>query len=179
MHELFLTAVVPDADLDRAKALLQGLCGMAAYASMHRVLYFAGPPQPRGLIVKRSIPQPVLPTQARLWTELHQQLLRQSFVVQVRYGVGGDEFGAAPAESAASSSPTTSLIDTPGMLRWVDLPDPTGGSSASGITRLVTQRKTVELPETRNLPTVLTDNNYRYPPSRLPLSFFPFPRLSC
>lgn len=157
MHELFLTAVVPDADIERAKALLQGLSGMTARGTVHRVLYFAGPPQPRGLAVKRAIPQPIQPAQARLWTELHQQMLRQSFVLQARYPVANrDEPGAGSPAILAGSAP--------GTLRWTDIPDPTGGSSATGIQRLVTQRKKVELADTRNLPAILTDNGYRYVP---------------
>ena len=159
MHELFLTAVVPDADIERAKALLQGLSGMTARGSVHRVLYFAGPPQPRGLAVKRAIPQPIQPAQGRLWSELHQQMLRQSFVLQARYPVNRDELGAAPAASPGSAAILSGAAL--GTLRWTDIPDPTGGSSATGIQRLATQRKKVELADTRNLPTILTDNGYR------------------
>lgn len=159
MHELFLTAVVPDVDIERAKALLQGLSGMTARGTVHRILYFAGPPQPRGLSVKRAIPQPIQPAQGRLWAELHQQMSRQSFVLQARYPVNRDELGAEPAASPGAAAILNGSAQ--GTLRWTDIPDPTGGSNATGIMRMVTQRKKVELADTRNLPTILTDNGYR------------------
>ncbi|CAK7234833.1 hypothetical protein SEUCBS140593_009080 [Sporothrix eucalyptigena] len=169
MHELFITAVVPDADIERAKALLQGLSGMTARHNVTRVLYFAGPQQPRGLAVKRSIPQPIQPAQGRLWAELHQQMVRQSFVLQARYPVNVGELGAP-----ASSSPGSAAIvagSAPGTLRWTDLPDPTGGNSATGIVRLATQRKKIELVETRNLPAILTDNGHHFKSELIEESF--------
>ncbi|ERT03310.1 uncharacterized protein SPSK_09479 [Sporothrix schenckii 1099-18] len=171
MHELFLTAVVPDTDIERAKALLQGLSGMTARGTVHRILYFAGPPQPRGLAVKRAIPQPIQPAQGRLWTELHQQMVRQSFVLQARYPVNRDELGAAPGPATSPGAAAILSGAAQGTLRWTDIPDPTGGSSATGITRLVTQRKKVELPETRNLPAILTDNGYRFKSELIEESF--------
>ncbi|OAA56201.1 Mediator complex, subunit Med18 [Niveomyces insectorum RCEF 264] len=166
MHELFLTAVVPDAELERAKALLQGLSGMAAYASIQRVLYFAGPPQPRGLVVRRSLPTPLLPTQVRLWSELHQQLSRQSFVVQARYALQPADFGQPPLLSPVEGGgdgpaavSTARLNSTPGTLRWTDIPDPTPGGGGN---RLVMQRKKIEIADTRGLPAILQDNNYRF-----------------
>ncbi|CAK7220185.1 hypothetical protein SCUCBS95973_004072 [Sporothrix curviconia] len=169
MHELFITAVVPDADIERAKALLQGLTGMTARHSLHRLLYFAGPPQPRGLSVKRSIPQPIQPAQGRLWAELHQQMVRQSFVLQARYPVNMAELGASPAASPGSAA--IAAGSAPGTLRWTDLPDPTGSNSATGIVRLATQRKKLELTDTRNLPAILTDNGYRFKSELLEESF--------
>lgn len=91
MHELFLTAVVSAADFDRATAVLQGFCAMGAWSSTHRVLFFAGPTQARGLGQARSIvPSPY----GKLWQELNQQLSRQSYIVQARYEVFRDrDFG--------------------------------------------------------------------------------------
>ncbi|CAK7271170.1 hypothetical protein SEPCBS119000_004463 [Sporothrix epigloea] len=169
MHELFIAAVVPDADRERAKALLQGLTGMTARGSLFRVLYFAGPPQPRGLAVRRSIPQPAQPAQGRLWAELHQQILRQSFVLQARYPVDMAELGATPADSPGSSAIVSG--SAPGTLRWTDLPEPTGGNSATGIVRLATQRKKLELTDTRNLPAILMDNGYRFKSELIEESF--------
>ncbi|KAL1889747.1 hypothetical protein Sste5346_008735 [Sporothrix stenoceras] len=169
MHELFLTAVVPDVDIERAKALLQGLSGMTARGTVHRILYFAGPPQPRGLAVKRAIPQPIQPAQGRLWAELHQQMMRQSFVLQARYPVNRDELGATPAASPGAAAILNG--SAPGTLRWTDIPDPTGGSSATEIMRMITQRKKVELADTRNLPAILTDNGYRFKSELIEESF--------
>jgi len=43
---------------------------------------------------------------------------------------------------------------TPGILRWTDIPDPTGD-------RPVTQRKKLEIPDPRNLVNILQENNHR------------------
>ncbi|CAK7240785.1 MAG: hypothetical protein STHCBS139747_002232 [Sporothrix thermara] len=169
MHELFITAVVPDADIERAKALLQGLTGMTARGSLHRLLYFAGPPQPRGLTVKRGTPLPIQPAQGRVWAELYQQMVRQSFVLQARYPVNVAELGATPAASPGSAAILAG--SAPGTLRWTDLPDPTGGNNATGIVRLATQRKKLELVDMRNLPAILTENGYRFKSELIEESF--------
>lgn len=161
MHELFLMAVVPDADLERAQALLQGLCGMTAHRTLRRVLFFAGPPQPRGLAVRRSIPNP----QQRLWADLHQQMTRQSFIVQARYTVRPEDFGPPQQQNDPPKQTRNAAIASgsmPGLLRWQDLPDPTSSSSAAGILRLTTQRKKIDIPDTRNLPAILADNSYHF-----------------
>ncbi len=118
MHELFLTAVVSNADFERTTAVLQGLCAMSAWQSVHRVLFFAGPPQPRGLPTVRSLvqstaqlasqppqPQPL----SRLWQELHQHLSRQSYLLRTRYEVFRDhDFSNDSDEETNSSSGNTS-----------------------------------------------------------------------
>ncbi len=105
MHELFLTAVVSAADFERATAILQGLCAMSAFQSVHHVIYLAGPtpPAPRGLPNTRLIqPSPF----SKLWAELGQQLARQSFILQARYEVFKDRsFGAGQADAAAANGP--------------------------------------------------------------------------
>jgi len=97
MHELFLTATVGATDFEQATAVLQGLCAMAAWQSRHRVLYFNGPTQAKGLTNPRSIqPSPY----GKWWTELSQQLSRQSYILQVRYEVFKDgDFGTAAGGS--------------------------------------------------------------------------------
>lgn len=156
MHEIFLTATALDSDIERAKALLQGLSGMTAYASIHRVLYFAGPSQPRGLPVRRSIPQPLQSNQMRLWSELHQNLSRQSFVLQVRYSIQPSEFGHASNDQDSNSA--VALNNRPA--HCAGLISRTQPVPPMGATPLSRSGKKLDIPDTKNLPAILHDNNH-------------------
>lgn len=140
MYELFLTTPVRKDDFEMACAILQGLTCMQARQNVHRILYFAGQPQPRGLFNQRCFRQsPALP----LWKELSKQLTRSSYVMQLAYDVSPEtDFG---------NGAIVDLNSTPGTLRWMDLPDPLRDTP-------VTQRKKIDIPDQRNLLTALSDN---------------------
>ncbi|KAM3444774.1 hypothetical protein NHJ13734_001124 [Beauveria thailandica] len=149
MYEVFLTSVVEDADFTSACSILEGLCSMKAWESVVRIIYYHGPQRPAGLSNQTSIEKPIRKNVAPLWRELHQNLSRQSFIIQTRYEVLKDrDFGecAKPAE----------LDATPGILRWADFPDPAHGKP------LLTQRKMVELWDQRALPSLLRENHHRF-----------------
>ncbi|KFH42801.1 Mediator of RNA polymerase II transcription subunit-like protein [Hapsidospora chrysogenum ATCC 11550] len=149
MYELFLTALVEDADFKAACSVLSGLCGMAPWESVTRVLYFQGPPKPSGISNHSSLEKPFRKDTAYLLKELHQSLSRQSFIIQARYEILKDrDMGptAAPAD----------LDSTPGMLRWTDFPDPPHGRPN------ITQRKKIEVWEQKKIPTLLSDNSYTF-----------------
>jgi mediator of RNA polymerase II transcription subunit 18 len=148
MYQLYLTALVEDSDFHAACSVLGGLCGMPPWESVQRVLYFQGPPRPAGISNQSSIDKTVRNV-GPLWKELHQNLSRQSFVLQARYEVLKDR-------DMGPSATTASLDDTAGILRWIDFPDPPHGRP------WITQRKTVELWEQKNLPSVMRDNHYRF-----------------
>ncbi|KAH6684944.1 mediator complex, subunit Med18 [Plectosphaerella plurivora] len=149
MYDIFLSSIVQDEDIKATCSILSGLCAMPAWESLHRVLYFKGPARPNGISNQSSI---VKTGQRKdtiaLWKELHQQLSRQSYVVQARFEVFKDkDFGnATPANFDAQ----------PGVLRWTDFPDPPQKGAGAG----VTQRKRTEIWEQRNLPSIMRDNNY-------------------
>lgn len=149
MYELFLTALVDDGDFDAACSVLTGLCGMSPWESIHRVLYFQGPPRPGGLPnLSAHLGKAVRKDTGILWKELHQSLIRSSFILQARYEVLKDrDFGP--------SAPPTDLNSTPGVLRWTDFPDPPRNQP------LLTQRKKVEIWDQSNLPTILQSANYQ------------------
>ncbi|KAH7148321.1 mediator complex, subunit Med18 [Dactylonectria macrodidyma] len=149
MYEVFLTALVEDSDFAAACAVLGGLCGMSPWESVHRVLYFQGPPRPVGISNQSSIDKPIRKDVGFLWKDLHQNLARQSFVLQTRYEVLKDRDMSANASA-------TDLDATPGMLRWTDFPDPPHGRP------LLTQRKKVELWDQKKLPSVMRDNHYQF-----------------
>ena len=152
MYELFLTALVEESDISAASSVLGGICGMPPWETVSRVLYFQGPPRPAGISNQSSIEKPVSRNAIFLWKDLHQNLARQSFVLQARYDVLRDrDMGRSPGAEAAA----VDLDGVPGMLRWTDFPDPPHGRP------LVMQRKMVELWEQKHLPSVMRDNQYQ------------------
>ncbi|KAI1174561.1 mediator complex, subunit Med18 [Nemania sp. FL0916] len=146
MHELFLTASVKQSDFDTACAVLQGLSWMTARRTVYRVLYFAGPSQPKGLSV--APPPSALPraVERQLWGDLHKQLLRSSYILQAAYEVAPEtDFGRDVAMD---------FNRLPATLRWTDLPDPVRGGGDG----MITSRKKIEIPFRHLLPKTLTDN---------------------
>ncbi len=145
MYELLLTARVRNDDFDMACAILEGLTWMQARRNVHRILFFAGQPQPRGLPNQRYFRQsPTLP----LWNELSKHLTRSSYVMQLAYEVFPEtNFGTAAAGT------TVDFNSLPGTLRWIDLPDPLRDTP-------VIQRKKLEIPDQLNLPTAMVDNGH-------------------
>ncbi|KAJ6789784.1 hypothetical protein PWT90_02334 [Aphanocladium album] len=149
MYEVFMTSIVEDAEFTSACSVLEGLCSMKPWESVVRVLYFQGPPRPVGLSNQTSIEKPIRKNVAPLWRELHQNLSRQSYMVQARYEILKDrDFG--------SEEKPMELDATPCVLRWADFPDPPHGKP------LLTQRKMVELWEQRAIPSVLRDNQHQF-----------------
>lgn len=151
MYELFLTALVEDADFKAACAVLSGLCAMSPWETFERVLYYQGPPRPSGISNQSSIEKPVRKDAAFLWKDLHQSLCRQSFVLQLRYEL-------VQYRDKGTAAEPLDLEATPAILRWTDFPDPPHGRP------LITQRKTVELWEQKKLPAVMKDNHYQQVP---------------
>ncbi|KAI5462045.1 mediator complex, subunit Med18 [Mariannaea sp. PMI_226] len=147
MYEVFLTALVEDGDFGAACAVLSGLCGMSPWESFHRVLLFQGPPRPVGISNQSSIDKPIRKEVGLLWKEIHQNLTRQSFILQVRYDILKDSDLGPNARSV-------DLDSTPGTLRWTDFPDPPHGRP------VLTQRKKVELWDQKKLPSVMRDNQH-------------------
>ena len=92
MHELFLTAQVSGDDLQRSLRILQGYCGMSPVSLLRRRLIWEGP-KSRNLkgidptfIKKQGLKQ-------QLWRNLHEQLIRQSYIITLVYDVDRSHFG--------------------------------------------------------------------------------------
>ncbi|KAF9772497.1 hypothetical protein IL306_009801 [Fusarium sp. DS 682] len=147
MHEIFLTALIEDKDFSSACAVLGGLTNMDPWQSIQRVLYFQGPQRPMGISNQSSIEKPIRNNTGFLWKELHQNLTRQSFILQTRYDVLKDR-------DMGVNAPPMDLDAMQGVLRWTDFPDPPRGQP------LLTQRKKVELWDQKKLPSVMRDNNH-------------------
>jgi mediator of RNA polymerase II transcription subunit 18 len=148
MYELFMTSSVDGGEINAACSILSGLCGMPPWETVTRVLYFQGPPRPTGISNQTSIDKPVRREVGLLWKDMHQSLARQSFVLQARYEVSRET-------DMGPHAPAVDLDAEPGILRWIDFPDPPHGRP------LLTQRKFVELWEQKHLLSVMRDNHYQ------------------
>jgi mediator of RNA polymerase II transcription subunit 18, fungi type len=142
MHELLLTAAVKDADLEKACAILQGLCWMSARHNVYHVTFFAGLPRPRALPHLKALQSS---RQFPQWNEFSRELTRSSYTFQVQYEVLVDrDFGTGK---------TLDHNTTPGTLRWLGFPDPQREKG-----QLVTYRKKIEIPNHMHLISILTNN---------------------
>ncbi|ROT40433.1 hypothetical protein SODALDRAFT_321781 [Sodiomyces alkalinus F11] len=146
MYELFLSTFIADEDIKPTCSILSGLCAMPPWESLQRVLFFKGPARPNGLSNQSSFVRTTRKDVPALWKELHQQLSRQSYILQARYEVFKDkDFG----------TDTPANFDSrPGVLHWTDFPEPPQKGS------FVTQRKKTEIWDQQNLLSIMRDNNY-------------------
>ena len=97
MHELFLSTSVNNDDLERALRVLQGYCGMKPVKLLRRRLLWEGPRMRNNL---KGIDTNFLRSQEKvsrengpLWRNLHEQLIRTSYVITLIYDVDRDQFG--------------------------------------------------------------------------------------
>ena len=92
MHELFLTAHIGDVDRPRALQILQGYCAMSPTPLLRRRLYWNGP-----LFHNRGLDPAFLMAlaqgqRAQFWRSLHEQLIRQAYIVILLYDITRDQF---------------------------------------------------------------------------------------
>jgi mediator of RNA polymerase II transcription subunit 18, fungi type len=93
MHELFTTAAIPHTLVGEILKILQGLCGMTPMRQLERRLVFEGPKAPPLIGIGVSQLQGRNQLNIRLWRELHEQLIRQSYYITICYEVDEAEFG--------------------------------------------------------------------------------------
>ncbi|KAL2073194.1 hypothetical protein VTL71DRAFT_10518 [Oculimacula yallundae] len=127
-HELFLTAIVANEDLETTLKILQGYCAMSPINVLTRKLTWEGPRTrtPSGIDPRFLKNQPA--KNVPEWTGLSAQLARQSYILHLLYEVDRQTFGKAADESTPLSqynAAVSPLDRRPGILRWNDLPDPT------------------------------------------------------
>ncbi|KAH8677646.1 mediator complex, subunit Med18 [Xylariales sp. PMI_506] len=145
MYELFLTAAVKDADIDKARGIMQGLSWMSARRNVYRVLYFAGQSRPVGLPSIKSMQQQLPRQSLPQWNELSKEFTRSSYIYQVLYEVFPDkDFGTGT---------TMDLNSSQGTLRWTDFPDPPREKG-----QLLMHRKKIDIYDQKNLPFILSGN---------------------
>ncbi|KAK0723257.1 mediator complex, subunit Med18 [Lasiosphaeria miniovina] len=125
-HEIFLTAVVNEHDFDAAVKVLGGITAMREQQHISRVHYYIRDVSVRGLPSIKEIQKEKGPTSAS-WQELHQILLKQSYILHTRHRDFLDPTSPGP------------------VLRFCDQPDP----ESNRYPRFITQRKILEINDLR------------------------------
>lgn len=99
MHELFLTSHIANDDLSRSVRILQGYCGMKPVSLLQRRLMWEGPRMRTNLkgIDPGFIMRQPMPMVQVAWRALHDQLVRQSYIMTLVYDVSPDDFGKVEA----------------------------------------------------------------------------------
>lgn len=151
MYELSLLAFVEDKDVPASLSILSGLCAQTPWESIHHVHFFRGPGRPSGMPNLSPTPTPQQKDVPELWKELDRALSRQSYHLQLRYEVAREDLG---------KERRVEFDKTPGIVRWVDFPEP--AQNVIGLDKgVVTQRKKVEIWGQKNLHSVVTGRGYR------------------
>jgi mediator of RNA polymerase II transcription subunit 18, fungi type len=112
MHELFLSTQVANDDIQRALRILQGYCGMKPVTLIRRRLMWEGPRTRNLKGIDPTFISKQQPAKEPYWRSLHEQLIRQSYIVTLIYDVDRDQFGRAEI-TAGSDDEDISKNDEP------------------------------------------------------------------
>lgn len=93
MHELFLSTQVGNEDLQRSLRILQGYCGMKPVELLRRRLIWEGPRMRNLKGIDPSFIQRQPHARVPFWQSLHEQLIRQSYIITLLYDVDRGQFG--------------------------------------------------------------------------------------
>ena len=85
MHEIFLTAVVNNDDVARARAILSGVLVVRERHIFEHIVHYYGPLGiTQGLPAIKEIQKKALPPNVKLWNELHQYMGKFPYILIVR-----------------------------------------------------------------------------------------------
>ncbi|KAK3340016.1 mediator complex, subunit Med18 [Lasiosphaeria hispida] len=148
-HEIFLTAVVPVADVTTARSVLGGVTEMRERHQFTKVRYLQRQDAGLKTLEKLKEYQKERGPNAVRWQELHQILLKQSYILQERINI--------TQEVMANTGDASAVVPTaqPRLLRWNDIPDP----PSSRLPAFITQRKMLEISD-RRLPKIFSDTKF-------------------
>ncbi|KAL1839714.1 hypothetical protein VTJ49DRAFT_1219 [Mycothermus thermophilus] len=155
-YEIFLTSFVPDDVVVRARSILCGVAGTPErHYYRHIQHYEPSDPTVKGFHTIKQLQRERAPTTPQ-WQELHQILVKQPSVLQLRTDI--TEEVEIANDSTVESRPA--YIDLPAAkraaLRWTDLPDPTNRQ----IDPSITQRRVLEITDPR-AERILIENKFR------------------
>ncbi|KAK4455420.1 hypothetical protein QBC34DRAFT_389864 [Podospora aff. communis PSN243] len=148
-HEVFITAVINDADANKARAILAGITEMKERHQYLLVRHFERGPADRDPKILDSLKeyQKERGPNAARWQQFAQTLLRQEYIVQEHIDVTTEV-----AAANGGDIPLTFPPSKPRLLRWDDFPDPPGNA----IPEFITQRRILEITDPR-VEKILTD----------------------
>lgn len=146
-HEIFLTAVVPDADATKARAVLAGITEMKERHQYTLVRHLQREDSNPKTLDKLKEFQKEKGANAPRWQELYQILVKQAYVILEQIDVTPEVSATAAGEIPLDFPP-----NKPRLLRWADLPDPPSNRYPA----FITQRRILEISDTR-LKTMLPE----------------------
>ncbi|KAK4233112.1 hypothetical protein C8A03DRAFT_19742 [Achaetomium macrosporum] len=150
-QEIFLSAVVANADETKARALLGGFTEMRERHSFTRVRHYEPQdPSVKGFPTIRQLQKDSAPSNAQ-WQELQQILAKQPSVLQLRT----DITESVQNEMMRGGSTTVIPANSPCIVRWTEFPEPTNPRLP-----FITQRKVIEIVDQR-AERILADNKFR------------------
>jgi len=158
MHELFLTAIVPDARVAGTLRILQGLCGMTPVHKLERILVFEGPKSNPLVGLGGAQLQGRRPTSIPVFRELHEQLVRMSYYITLSYDITKSNFQIQGAHDTNGEDEKRNhdVEEARGNLHFVDWPDPPKASKP------VNSRLAVHIRDEPRLPALLNSIRYTY-----------------
>ncbi|KAK0625965.1 mediator complex, subunit Med18 [Immersiella caudata] len=148
-HEVFLTAVVKDADAIKARGVLAGITEMKErhhYLLVRHLERDAANRDPKILNKLKEYQKERGPNAAR-WQEFQQILAKQEYIIQEHIDVTREVGNANGGEISLTFPPSK-----PHLLRWNDIPDPPG----KAFPEFITQRRILEISDPR-LEKILPD----------------------
>ena len=176
-HEVFLTAVVKDADAIKARAVLAGIAEMKErhqYLLVRHLERHARDRDPKFHNKLKEYQKERGPNAAR-WQEFQHMFSKQEYIIQEHVDVTREVEHANGGYVCSSHSPhhrsnaDGSLLDReislsfppskPRLLRWNDIPDP----PSMVLSEFITQRKMLEIGDSR-LEKILSDIKFVYVP---------------
>ncbi|KAK3990478.1 mediator complex, subunit Med18 [Cladorrhinum sp. PSN332] len=151
MHDIFLTAVIQDEDVLKARAILAGVTKSQEYHLFMRIQHF----EPKDQSVK-GLPLIKELTKERNnhtpnWLELNSILLKQAYTLQIRTKVNKDEIEAAKNGGAPLIPPTRVRV-----LKWCEMPDP----PSQHLPPWISQRRALDIYDPQ-MEKILVDNRFQ------------------
>ncbi|KAL2158736.1 hypothetical protein VTH06DRAFT_3927 [Thermothelomyces fergusii] len=154
-HESFLAAAVLEEDGTTARAILRGVTESHERHYFTRVQHYRPPDStPRGLPTVKQLQKERRPTTAQ-WQELHQILVKQPSVLQVRTDITEEVLNALNRSQGGEAPPVIIPAGKHSSLRWTDMPDPPSPQRPP----FITQRRLVDIDDPR-APAILAENNF-------------------
>ncbi|KAK0612799.1 mediator complex, subunit Med18 [Bombardia bombarda] len=157
LNEIFLTAIVADAEAQKARTILAGITEMREQhhitktRHLRRDLAVSGLPTIRQLQKGPAGPAGQKTPNAAAWQELHSAFLRQSYIIQRRLDITDDVLQPASTGATGPVAPPAAKIP---YLRFTDVPD-----SVNPIDEPHTKRRALEISD-RRLDVILAENRF-------------------
>ncbi|KAM7220846.1 hypothetical protein V8F06_003740 [Rhypophila decipiens] len=146
-HEVFMTTVVANNEVTRARALLRGFTEIRERHRFTRVRHLT--PGAKGLPAIKDLQKERGPN-AQVWQELHQIFTRQSYIIQDRVDVTDEALAAI-----STGGPVNIGQGKMHRLRFTDLPDVVSNRNPP----TNTQRKVIEINDSR-MDKILAQNKF-------------------